>query len=226
MSGSANNGTYGNPGQAEFALGTGLGPGDQPGWGYWRGWTPPSRCGSRRCARVHLLVAGRPRPCCSSVYGANAWDTGDAAATAAGRAAGSAHWQGGRPAVGRLEEFWCGGGAAARPPSSGNRAFDEYRAETLRRLEEEQKEFAALPRPAALRQGQGRVRPVHGRAPQPSAGASGAAAGAARLRPSTPTISAARRGHLVPAFAVLGKDQEDARGRRQLSGIGLPLPSL
>jgi Protein of unknown function (DUF2852) len=27
------------------------------------------------------------------------------------------------------------------PPSSGNQAFDEYRAETLRRLEEEQKEF-------------------------------------------------------------------------------------
>ncbi|MDE2333457.1 MAG: DUF2852 domain-containing protein [Rhodospirillales bacterium] len=28
--------------------------------------------------------------------------------------------------------------------SSGNRAFDDYRAETLRRLEEEQKEFAAF----------------------------------------------------------------------------------
>src|SRR5262249_19964376 len=27
-----------------------------------------------------------------------------------------------------------------QPPSSGNRAFDEYRAETLRRLEEEQRE--------------------------------------------------------------------------------------
>ena len=27
------------------------------------------------------------------------------------------------------------------PRSSGNRAFDEYRTETLRRLEEEQKEF-------------------------------------------------------------------------------------
>ena len=27
------------------------------------------------------------------------------------------------------------------PPSSGNRAFDEYRAETLRRLEDEQREF-------------------------------------------------------------------------------------
>ena len=28
-----------------------------------------------------------------------------------------------------------------QPPSSGNHAFDEYRTETLRRLEEEQKEF-------------------------------------------------------------------------------------
>ena len=27
------------------------------------------------------------------------------------------------------------------PPSSGNRAFDDYRAETLRRLEDEQREF-------------------------------------------------------------------------------------
>jgi hypothetical protein len=34
---------------------------------------------------------------------------------------------------------WCGGGQA----SSGNAAFDEYRVETLRRLEEEQKDFAA-----------------------------------------------------------------------------------
>src|SRR5215216_8040146 len=28
-----------------------------------------------------------------------------------------------------------------QPPSSGNRAFDEYRTETLQRLEEEQREF-------------------------------------------------------------------------------------
>jgi hypothetical protein len=34
-----------------------------------------------------------------------------------------------------------GGGWWGTPPSSGNRAFDEYRAETLRRLEEEQREF-------------------------------------------------------------------------------------
>lgn len=33
------------------------------------------------------------------------------------------------------------GGGPNWGPSSGNRAFDEYRAETLRRLEEEQKEF-------------------------------------------------------------------------------------
>jgi hypothetical protein len=35
-------------------------------------------------------------------------------------------------------ERWGGGGYRV---SSGNRAFDEYRAETLRRLEEEQREF-------------------------------------------------------------------------------------
>jgi len=34
---------------------------------------------------------------------------------------------------------WFGG--HGRQASSGNRAFDEYRAETLKRLEEEQKEF-------------------------------------------------------------------------------------
>ncbi len=38
---------------------------------------------------------------------------------------------------GRMER----GGFGFGPPSSGNRAFDEYRMETLRRLEEEQTEF-------------------------------------------------------------------------------------
>jgi hypothetical protein len=60
------------------------------------------------------------------------------------------------PADGRMENGWDraragwamwrgsrDGGAAAAAPSSGNRAFDEYRADTLRRLEEEQQEFAA-----------------------------------------------------------------------------------
>jgi hypothetical protein len=43
---------------------------------------------------------------------------------------GMARWQG---AMGR--------GPWVNPRSSGNRAFDEYRTETLRRLEEEQREF-------------------------------------------------------------------------------------
>jgi hypothetical protein len=34
-----------------------------------------------------------------------------------------------------------GNRSATQAPPSGNQAFDEYRAETLRRLEEEQKEF-------------------------------------------------------------------------------------
>jgi Protein of unknown function (DUF2852) len=40
---------------------------------------------------------------------------------------------------------WKGWGNTERAaPTSGNRAFDEYKADTLRRLEEEQKEFGAF----------------------------------------------------------------------------------
>lgn len=63
---------------------------------------------------------------------------------------------GGRRAMRRAmkEQFWRENGPWANwktwaagqsaPASSGNRAFDEYRTETLRRLEEEQKEFDAF----------------------------------------------------------------------------------
>jgi uncharacterized protein DUF2852 len=34
-----------------------------------------------------------------------------------------------------------GGGPFWEPPTSGNRAFDDYRADTFRRLDEEQREF-------------------------------------------------------------------------------------
>ena len=68
----------------------------------------------------------------------------------------------------RRRSRWCGGAARWDAPSSGNSAFDEYREETLRRLEDEQSEFQRIPRAPAPRQGQGRVRPVHGRpAPPP-----------------------------------------------------------
>jgi hypothetical protein len=44
--------------------------------------------------------------------------------------------------LGRMRERFGGGfGGGWRAPSSGNHAFDEYRTETLRRLEEEQREF-------------------------------------------------------------------------------------
>ena len=41
----------------------------------------------------------------------------------------------------RMDGLRSGGDWWGTPPSSGNRAFDEYRSETLRRLEEEQREF-------------------------------------------------------------------------------------
>ena len=47
---------------------------------------------------------------------------------------GARRWQ--QPNHGNPSGWW-----NARPTSSGNRAFDEYRAETLRRLEDEQREF-------------------------------------------------------------------------------------
>jgi hypothetical protein len=52
---------------------------------------------------------------------------------------GGAHWQDKMDRMrSKMEGFGSGWGGA---PSSGNRAFDEYRTETLRRLEEEQREF-------------------------------------------------------------------------------------
>ena len=44
---------------------------------------------------------------------------------------------------------------------TGNTAFDAYREETLKRLEEERDAFVQLPRAAARGQGPGGVRPVH-----------------------------------------------------------------
>ncbi len=52
--------------------------------------------------------------------------------------AGEQRWHGEfKDKVNHMAERWCGG----RRESSGNAAFDEYRADTLKRLEEEQREF-------------------------------------------------------------------------------------
>jgi hypothetical protein len=54
-------------------------------------------------------------------------------------------WQSASPPWARWWNWGCGGGGGnQQPPTSGNHAFDEYRAETLRRLEEEQKDFSAF----------------------------------------------------------------------------------
>jgi len=50
----------------------------------------------------------------------------------------SGGWSNGAPWGGAAWKSW----SSPRASSSGNRAFDEYRAETLRRLEDEQKEFS------------------------------------------------------------------------------------
>ena len=51
-------------------------------------------------------------------------------------------WQGAGP-WGNWKSWACG--SSDRPAaSSGNRAFDEYKADTLRRMEEEQKDFGAF----------------------------------------------------------------------------------
>ena len=49
---------------------------------------------------------------------------------------GMSRWQAGANRMAGAGTWW-----QPQPPSSGNRAFDEYRADTLRRLEEEQREF-------------------------------------------------------------------------------------
>jgi len=41
----------------------------------------------------------------------------------------------------KMDAARSGGDWWGSPPSSGNRAFDDYRTETLRRLEDEQREF-------------------------------------------------------------------------------------
>jgi hypothetical protein len=93
---------------------------------------------------------------------------------------GGAHWQNKMERMqekmdrmrGKMERAW-------GPASSGNRAFDDYRAETLRRLEDEEKEFREfLTRLRAAKDkaefdqfmSERRNRPGAGPAPEPTAG--------------------------------------------------------
>ncbi len=51
---------------------------------------------------------------------------------------------GGAPPWSNWKNWACGSSSNSTSASSGNHAFDEYKAETLRRLEDEQKEFGAF----------------------------------------------------------------------------------
>lgn len=143
MSGAANEGVFGNSG---FRRG-GFGPGPGPGWqrpagdGQEPGW---------RGDYFALWSLSRPLIIAAAIIGfLLCWPVGLALLCVAiwNRRVGRYLFGGGRGACGgwarawacRKEDMGRGGGT-----SSGNRAFDEYKAETLRRLEEEQGEFAAF----------------------------------------------------------------------------------
>ena len=108
-------------------------------WGFLPPWLPPPAAkglliaamilGFVFCWPIGLVLLGVliwSRRACGWHYGA--WQ---ARGPAGG---GTGPWRGG------WQRWGAAGGGT--PPSSGNRAFDEYRAETLKRLEDEQKEFA------------------------------------------------------------------------------------
>lgn len=115
------------------------------GWRGWNGepvWIPPFLMGIPKPVLIILMVLGFifwwpiglgllalmlwRKHAMYGCYRRSAWQQG-----------GAESWSG-------WKNWSWGGGGMRNPPSSGNRAFDEYRSETLKRLEQEQKEFAAF----------------------------------------------------------------------------------
>ena len=148
MSGSANNGTYGHSGATASPWGPGSGWGQpgwaQPGWDHWRSWYAVKPLWI--AAMVLAFIFWWPIGLALLFFGLWSKRMGFWGCGRYGNWQGGSwqrgEWQGAPPWAG-LRSFWCSGGAH-QPASSGNRAFDEYRAETLRRLEEEQKEFSSF----------------------------------------------------------------------------------
>lgn len=137
MSGWANQGSYSNPGSP-------WGPGAtayQPGWDAWRYWYAAKPLWIAAMilgfifwwpfglALLFLGIWGKRM----AFGGCGGWQQRN----------GGWHAQGGPPPWANLKGFW-GCGAPRQTATSGNHAFDEYRTETLRRLEDEQKEFSAF----------------------------------------------------------------------------------
>ena len=145
MSGAANHGSYGNPGVGNSPWGPGPAwnqPGwNQPGWSYWRTLPRPLCVAAVVLGFIFWWPVGLTLLFLSLWSGRmGCWGRHRYDGYPGGRWQG-APWQGGPPWAGW--KSWCSGGER-QAPSSGNRAFDEYRMVTLRRLEEEQKEFGAF----------------------------------------------------------------------------------
>ena len=90
---------------------------------------------------VFMMATGRIG--CRRRWGQGNWGNQNSGDQSQG--GGNAGWC--MPSWGRAWGNWGRNGGGDReptPPSSGNHAFDEYRAETLRRLEEEQNEFSSF----------------------------------------------------------------------------------
>ena len=139
MSGSANNSAYSNSGMGNQPWGSGPTWNQSP-WSYWR-WQmlPRPLC---IAAVVLGFIVWWPVGLfllLTSMWGGRLSCWGH---RRNGGYQGGASWQDSVPPWTAWRN-WCSGGEQPAP-TSGNRAFDEYRVETLRRLEEEQKEFAAF----------------------------------------------------------------------------------
>jgi hypothetical protein len=143
MSGAANQGAFGNGGrgQSPWGAGPGWGPagGNQGGSGWGRnGWGPDY---------FQLWSMSRPLLIAATIMGFLIWwPVGLALLFVSIWNKRMGRWAFGQRGYANASPWaaWasCCGGRATQ--SSGNRAFDEYREETLRRLEEEQKEFSAF----------------------------------------------------------------------------------
>lgn len=141
MSGAANEGVFGNPGMGRGGWGAGpgwrrdrhpSGNGNQPGWsGDYRAMWSISRPLMIAAAIVGFMVWW---PIGLALLFVAIWNRRVGRLLFCGDGHGGG-WSG--PRSGCRSEM-------RRGRSSGNQAFDEYRAETLRRLEEEQGEFASF----------------------------------------------------------------------------------
>jgi Protein of unknown function (DUF2852) len=143
MSGSANNGTYGNPGAPNSPWGPGANW-NQPGWNAGRCWhtAKPLWVAAMVLGFIFWWPVGLILLFCG-IWGKRMayWGCGGGYGGWQ-RSNGGWHPQGGPPPWANWKGFW--GGGERQAASSGNHAFDEYRSETLRRLEDEQKEFSSF----------------------------------------------------------------------------------